>query len=110
MNPWASWCGPCRVEFPFLQAQALKRRGKVLFLGVNSRDSTDEARKFLSCSPTSFAHVADPDAKVAREFRGGRAWPTTAFYDGAGRLNYTMQGSYRSERALAADIDRYATP
>ena len=48
--------------------------------------------------------------KVARELRGGRSWPTTAFYDANGKLNYTKQGSYRTERDLAEDIDRYARP
>jgi len=108
VNQWASWCGPCRFEFPFLESQARKRRGTVAFLGVNSRDSSAEAAAFLRRQPTSFPHVEDPDAKVAREFRGGRSWPTTAFYDADGKLNYTRQGSYRDEAALARDIERYA--
>ena len=110
VNQWASWCGPCRAEFPLLARQAVKRRGQVAFLGVNSRDATEEAEAFLVQSPTPFAHVEDPDAEVARVFRGGRSWPTTAFYDADGKLNYTKQGSYRTERDLAEDIDRYARP
>ena len=108
VNQWASWCGPCRAEFPFLQRLAQRYRGKVAFLGVNSRDSTDVARRFLAEYPTPFAHVEDPDSDVARLFRGGRAWPTTAFYDATGKLTFTHQGAYATQALLDADIRRYA--
>ncbi len=108
VNQWASWCGPCRAEFPFFQRLAQSYRGKVAFLGVNSRDSPGTARGFLSRYPTPYAHIEDPDGNVARLFRGGRAWPTTAFYDAAGKLSFTHQGAYRDEAALDANIRRYA--
>lgn len=108
VNQWASWCGPCRAEFPFLQRLAQRHEGKVAFLGVNSRDSSDTARRFLAEYPTPFAHIEDPDSDVARLFRGGRAWPTTAFYDDAGKLSFTHQGAYPTQAALDADIRRYA--
>lgn len=108
VNQWASWCGPCRTEFPFLKAQAIRRRGQVAFLGVNARDTSDDAARFLRSEPVPFPHFADPDARISRIFRGGRAWPTTAFYNGKGELVFTHQGAYRDEEALARDIERYA--
>ena len=36
VNVWASWCGPCRFEFPSLQNLSAKYGKKVAFLGVNS--------------------------------------------------------------------------
>ena len=108
VNQWASWCGPCRYEFPFFQRQAEKYDGRVAFLGVDSRDSRDAAAAFLKKYPVPFPHFYDKDTRIARLFRGGRAWPTTAFYDASGRLAYTHMGAYPDEARLEADIRKYA--
>lgn len=108
VNQWASWCGPCRAEFPFFQGLARRYRGRVAFLGVNSQDVRDDARAFLREFPTPFPHYVDEDVAIARLFGGGRAWPTTAFYDATGRLTRTHIGGYATERALEADLRRWA--
>ena len=108
VNQWASWCGPCRAEFPIFRRLAERYRGQVAFLGVNAKDSRDDAQEFLARYPTPFPHFSDPDAKIARTFRGGRAWPTTAFYTADGELNFTHQGEYRDDADLDRDIRRHA--
>jgi thiol-disulfide isomerase/thioredoxin len=108
VNQWASWCGPCRFEFPFFRDQARKLEGRVAFLGVDSKDSREQAEAFLRELPVPFPHFFDEDGAIARLFRGGRSWPTTAFYDASGELAYTHQGSYASEAKLEADVQRYA--
>ncbi len=108
VNQWASWCGPCRAEFPFFRDSARKFNGRVAFLGVNSRDGRGAAESFLEKFPVPFPHYFDPDGSIARVFRGGRAWPTTAFYTRNGKLNFTHQGAYPSQARLEDDIERYA--
>lgn len=108
VNQWASWCGPCRFEFPFFRNQAEKLNGRVAFVGVNSQDSRSAAAAFLKELPVPFPHFYDRDASVARVFRGGRAWPTTAFYNARGELVFTHQGAYATEAKLAEAIRRYA--
>lgn len=108
VNQWASWCGPCKFEFPFFQRQAKLLRGQVAFLGVNSKDSTRDAEAFLAEYPTPYGHVEDRDGDVARSYGGGRAWPTTVFYNAQGQQTYLHQGVYRTEAALRKAIDRYA--
>jgi cytochrome c biogenesis protein CcmG, thiol:disulfide interchange protein DsbE len=108
VNQWASWCGPCRFEFPFFQRLAERYAGRVAFLGVDSQDSRSNARAFLERFPVPYPHFYDKDASVARVFRGGRAWPTTAFYDRDGDLVFTHLGAYATEAKLDEDIRRYA--
>jgi thiol-disulfide isomerase/thioredoxin len=108
VNQWASWCGPCRFEFPFFQRLARRYTGRVAFVGVNTQDSRSAAVAFLKQFPVPYPHFEDPDASVARVFRGGRAWPTTAFYDADGRLVFTHLGGYAAQAKLDEDIRRYA--
>ncbi len=78
------------------------------FLGVNSQDSRGSAAEFLEKLPVPYPHYFDPNGRVARVFRGGRVFPTTAFYDAAGKLVYTHPGAYASEGKLEEEVRRYA--
>jgi len=108
VNKWASWCAPCRAEFPFFQRQAEKRADEVAFLGVNSNDNDADAEEFLREFPVPFPHFRDPKLEVAASFNGVQAFPVTAFYDSKGGLVFVHQGAYATEAKLAEDIDRYA--
>ncbi len=108
VNKWASWCGPCRFEFPFLESQAKKRRGEVVFLGVNSDDNRGDALEFLADNPVPYDHFEDPNQEIAASFNGVQGFPVTAYYRADGKREYVHIGGYASEADLAEDIDRYA--
>ena len=108
VNKWASWCGPCRLEFPFFRDQAKKRKGEVAFIGVNSNDNRGDAEKFLKEEPVPYKHFEDPKLEIAAVFNAVQAFPSTAFYDSKGELAFVHQGGYANEDDLAKDIDRYA--
>jgi cytochrome c biogenesis protein CcmG/thiol:disulfide interchange protein DsbE len=108
VNKWASWCPPCRAEFPFFQRQSVERGRKVAFIGVDGNDNDADARKFLERLPVSYPSYRDPDLGVAAVFNAVQAFPSTAFYDSRGRLAYVHQGGYATERKLSQDIERYA--
>jgi cytochrome c biogenesis protein CcmG, thiol:disulfide interchange protein DsbE len=109
VNKWASWCGPCRFEFPTFQSLAQKRGGQIAFLGVNSNDSSGSAETFLSELPLPYPSYSDPDLKIAQDLGGPpQAFPTTSFYDRSGKLVYTHAGPYQHESDLVADVNKYA--
>jgi cytochrome c biogenesis protein CcmG/thiol:disulfide interchange protein DsbE len=109
VNKWASWCGPCRFEFPWFQSLAEKRGGQIAFLGVNSNDSSGAAKQFLGELPLPYPSYSDPDLNIAQELGGPpQAFPATAFYDRSGKLVYTHIGQYQDEAALIAEVDQYA--
>jgi len=108
VNKWASWCGPCRFEFPFFQKQVTHRGKRIAFVAVDGEDSKDGARMFLRKFPVPYPSFFDPHSEIAKVFHGDRAFPTTVFYDRQGGVEYVKQGGYASEQALAEDIARYA--
>lgn len=83
VNVFASWCGPCRVEHPFLMT--LAEEG-VEIHGVNYKDQPEAAKGFLR-------ELGDPYAAVGRDATGraGVEWgvygvPETFVVDGDGRI------------------------
>jgi cytochrome c biogenesis protein CcmG, thiol:disulfide interchange protein DsbE len=108
VNKWASWCGPCRFEFPFFQKQAKKRGTEIAFLGVDGEDARDEARDFLKEFPVPYPSFFDPRSDIAERLGSEQNFPTTTFYDRGGKLVYTKPGGYASEAALEDDIREYA--
>jgi cytochrome c biogenesis protein CcmG/thiol:disulfide interchange protein DsbE len=108
VNKWASWCGPCRFEFPFFQRLSAKLGERVAFIGVDSDDSEDAARTFLRDYPVPYPSYSDPDEKVAAVIKATLGFPSTAFYNSDGELTYTKQGGYAGQADLLADIRRYA--
>jgi len=113
VNVWASWCGPCRHEFPFFQSQAIEHGEEIGFVGVDVADNDDAARTFLDELPLPYPSYTDPgtgvgDAEIAKSLDVGPGLPNTIFLDASGRVVYHWRGSYADEEELAEQIERYA--
>ena len=107
VNQWASWCGPCRHEFPFFADAVVEHADEVAFVGIDFTDDRDAANQFLRESPPGFASIYDPKGDAARSLGGaGRADDVLVGSDGKQR--YAKLGGYRDAAALEADIRRYA--
>ena len=88
INFWASWCGPCRQEFPALdQIYAKYKPMGFTLVAINVESEKSDAEKFLSRTPASFPILFDPDNKVSSQY-GVSAMPTTILVDRQGRVRW----------------------
>ncbi len=95
VNKWASWCGPCRLEFPFFQSQADERGAEVAFLGVLSDDSEDAGATFLEELPLPYPSYIDPDQDIAAEIDAPQNFPATELLRLQGRARLHAPGRLR---------------
>jgi cytochrome c biogenesis protein CcmG, thiol:disulfide interchange protein DsbE len=107
INKWASWCGPCRAEFPIFQQVAAERGKELAFLGVNAEDKRPAAEQFLSERPLPYPSYEDPDEAIAKELEAAKYFPMTVFVDERGETSFIKAGEYTSRAELEADIDKY---
>lgn len=108
VNVWASWCGPCRFEFPHFQQAAARYGKRVAFLGIDTQDSDDAAATFLREEPVPYPSYTDPDEEIVESIGATLGLPDTAFYDRGGKLVHLRQGPYGDAAELWADVERYA--
>ena len=98
VNVWGSWCGPCRAEAPML-AQAARELAKkdVVFLGIDSRDpSQDAAKAFVRRFDVPYPSLYDQQGTTLLAFRGTltpNSVPSTVVVDPQGRVAGSVLGS-----------------
>ena len=64
VNAWASWCPPCREEWPiFVEIQ--NEFPAVNLLGLNEADDKGAAADFLTSQEGSWPHISDPNQAIA---------------------------------------------
>ena len=84
INFWASWCSPCKEEFPALEASWLKHKDKqVVFLGINVLDERNHAKQYLQTYKSNYPNGVDSDGSIAVDL-GVAGVPETFFINEKG--------------------------
>jgi cytochrome c biogenesis protein CcmG/thiol:disulfide interchange protein DsbE len=94
LNFWASWCTPCGREAPRLAASAFAHRGEVVFLGLDVKDYSGDARKFLRKYHVNYVSIRDGGSSSYNEY-GLTGLPETYFLDRRGRIVAHKLGEIR---------------
>jgi peroxiredoxin len=96
LNFWASWCGPCRAEFPEFQAahEARADQGDLVILAVDALalDSRMAARAFVAEAGATFPIAFDTETGEVATRYGVRGLPATFFIDREGVLRQMNLG------------------
>jgi len=83
LNFWASWCGPCRLEMPDIQARAQRWEGRLVVLGLNYDEPRSDAQAFVDEMGVTFPILLDAGKRVSRAYQV-QGLPTTVILDADG--------------------------
>jgi thiol-disulfide isomerase/thioredoxin len=108
VNAWASWCGPCKLEFPVFQRVSTKLGKQVAFVGLNVSDNREDAEAYLEKTPVPYPHLEDKDSRIIQKAGARGGLPTTIYYDKNGERAFVHQGGYTEDADLEEDIREYA--
>ena len=92
INFWASWCGPCKDESPYLERLWREQRSRGLMLvGVNEEDVSEDARRFVRRYGLTYPVVRDRSGGLRDDY-GLLGYPETFVVDRQGRVVERIAG------------------
>ncbi len=92
VNFWATWCAPCRIEMPELEAaQERYQEQGLAILALNREESRDQVADYFAELGLTFTPLLDQSALVADQYNVFNM-PTTYFIDGAGVVTVVHRG------------------
>jgi cytochrome c biogenesis protein CcmG/thiol:disulfide interchange protein DsbE len=109
VNVWASWCVPCRDEVPYLEQ--LSKDKRIQLVGINYKDSAEDARRFLNRFGNPFAaNGRDASGRTSIDW-GVYGVPETYLIGRDGRIAYKLVGPVTADnlaRTLEPEIAKAA--
>jgi cytochrome c biogenesis protein CcmG, thiol:disulfide interchange protein DsbE len=96
---WASWCGPCKQSFPFMNELQSKYRAQGLeIVAINLDAKRADADKFLTDVPAQFTLAFDAKGESARRFEV-KSMPSSYLIGRDGKVVAAHKGFKDEERA-----------
>jgi thiol-disulfide isomerase/thioredoxin len=108
VNFWATWCGPCREEFPALVRMYKRYQSQELVvLGVNYQDTNSDAGvlTFMKNTLVNFPVVRDVGDQVGQEYRID-GLPTSYFIDRKGIVRDVVVGGPMTDAFLDKEFTK----
>lgn len=94
---WASWCGPCKQSFPWMNDMHSRYAAKGLrVVGINVDQKTDDAKAFLKDNPASFDVAFDQAGKTPRTY-AIKGMPTSVLIGPDGKV-LSVHSGFKDEQ------------
>ncbi len=106
LNLWASWCGPCRTELPFVEQLADTAGDRVRVIGVSSQDGVPQATSFAADAGLTFPSAFDADGELAAGL-GLKGLPHSVFLAADGSVAHVEVGAVESFDELRALVGEH---
>jgi thiol-disulfide isomerase/thioredoxin len=91
---WASWCGPCRKSFPWMNEMQQKYRVQgLVIISVNLDADRTLAKEFLLENPANFLVIYDPQGDIAQQFNI-QGMPSSLLIDKQGNVQQAHTGFF----------------
>ncbi|MCL4302068.1 MAG: TlpA family protein disulfide reductase [Anaerolineae bacterium] len=92
LNFWATWCGPCRAEFPDLQSVAVEHKLVIIGINMTTNDTPSQVPAFVAEFGVTFPIVLDETSEVSRAYQV-TGLPTSIFIDRDGIVREVRLGA-----------------
>jgi thiol-disulfide isomerase/thioredoxin len=110
VNFWATWCAPCVLEMPRLQAASEQHRVRGLrVVGVNVNEPPAAIRAWVREFGITYDMLIDTGGRTAYAYRV-RSLPLTYFIDSAGVVRQIVSGELSAAQLEAAIALLFASP
>lgn len=91
INFWATWCGPCRLEMPAIQARYEQYSPELVVLAVDNDESQEIVAAFVDELGLTFPILLDFGAVIQDLYRI-RGYPSSLFVDANGIIQVVHIG------------------
>jgi thiol-disulfide isomerase/thioredoxin len=103
---WASWCGPCRKSFPWMNEMQRKYAAQGLaIVGVNLDQERADADAFLQKIPAEFPIAFDPSGDAPTRY-GVKGMPTSVLVGADGKVLEVHAGFNETDAAALESMIR----
>ncbi len=108
INFWATWCGPCKQEFPAMNNAYIQYRDKIEVLAISTDDDMDAVKDFRSQNGLQFKMTSDLDSGTSlKRFFPSAGIPLSVMVDRYGVITFYHAGSMTEAKDFTSRFDKF---